>query len=476
MSKRRKYVVTYHLVSVVKVCLCCWPVACVAPLVCSVSVSVSLSLSLSLSLSSLSLSLLLLPSPPFSPPPPPSVRLLPSRDGKDNELRLVWINSDDLQMGRWWFGKARRGLKRTPPFFIPLLPLKGWIPLYSVILGQTDLQRNKGRGGGFRPLRPKLCEALNTATSSLLLPPPPSSSLLLLLPPPLPSLPPSLPTPFLPPSSLLPLPSSLFPPSSSPLPPPSSLRPPPSSLLPPLLPPPSSLLSSLPLLPPPPSCSQPPLPPSSSLLPLPAPSLLSALPPPPKALKDGHGTTARAIRHARAPAGFAGELKDGHGTTARAIRHARSPQRVRRRAQGWARHQRERSDTPDPRRGFAGELKDGHGTTARAIRHARSPQRVRRRAQGWARHHSESDPTRPIPAEGSPASSRMGTAPQRERSDTPDPRRGFAGELKDGHGTTARAIRHARSPQRVRRRAQGWARHHSESAPTRPIPAAGSSR
>ena len=157
--------------------------------------------------------------------------------------------------------------------------------------------------------------------------------------------------------------------------------------------------------------------------------------------------------------------------------------------------QRERSDTPDPCRGFAGEVKDGHGTTARAIRHARSPQRVRRRAQGWARHHSESDPTRPMPAEGSPASSRMGTAPQRERSDTPDPRKGFAGELKDGHGTTARAIRHARSPQRVRRRArmgtattarairharspqrvrrraQGWARRHSESDPTRPIPA-----
>ena len=135
--------------------------------------------------------------------------------------------------------------------------------------------------------------------------------------------------------------------------------------------------------------------------------------------------------------------------------------------------QRERSDTPDPRRGFAGELKDGHGTTARAIRHARSPQRVRRRAQGWARHHSESDPTRPIPAEGSPASSRMGTAPQRERSDTPDPRRGFAGELKDGHGTTARAIRHARSPQRVRRRAQGWARHHSGERSDTPDPRRG---
>ena len=143
--------------------------------------------------------------------------------------------------------------------------------------------------------------------------------------------------------------------------------------------------------------------------------------------------------------GFAGELKDSHGTTARALRHARSPQRVHRRAQGFARHHTdprrgfagERSDTPDPRRGFAGELKDSHGTTARALRHARSPQRVHRRAQGFARHHT--DPRRGFAG---------------ERSDTPDPRRGFAGELKDSHGTTARALRHARSPQRVHRRAQ----------------------
>ena len=153
--------------------------------------------------------------------------------------------------------------------------------------------------------------------------------------------------------------------------------------------------------------------------------------------------------------------------------------------------QRERSDTPDPRRGFAGERsdtpdpcrafighgKDAHGTTARALRHARStarmrtaphrsPQKVRRRAirharslrQGCARHHSESAPTRPIPVEGSSATARMRTAPHRS------PQR-----------VRRRAIRHARSPQRVRRRAQGFARHHSESAPTRPIPVEGSS-
>ena len=171
--------------------------------------------------------------------------------------------------------------------------------------------------------------------------------------------------------------------------------------------------------------------------------------------------------------GFTGELKDVHGTTARAIRHARSPQPASSRM--CTAPQRERSDTHDPRRGFTGELKDVHGTTARAIRHARSPQRVHRRAQGCARHHSESDPTRTIPAEGSPASSRMCTAPQRERSDTHDPRRGFTGELKDVHGTTARAIRHARSPQRVHRSVRSFARHHSESDPTRPIPAEGSS-
>ena len=121
--------------------------------------------------------------------------------------------------------------------------------------------------------------------------------------------------------------------------------------------------------------------------------------------------------------GFLGELKDAHGTTARALRHARSPQRVHRSTAGWARRHSESAPTrPIPVTGFLGELKDAHGTTARALRHARSPQRVHRSTAGWARHHSESAPTRAIPVEGSSASSRMGTAPQRERSDTPDPR------------------------------------------------------
>ena len=42
--------------------------------------------------------------------------------------------------------------------------------------------------------------------------------------------------------------------------------------------------------------------------------------------------------------------------------------------------------------------------------------------------HSESDPTRAIPAEGSSASVQIRMAPQRERSDTHDPRRGFVGQ------------------------------------------------
>ena len=43
------------------------------------------------------------------------------------------------------------------------------------------------------------------------------------------------------------------------------------------------------------------------------------------------------------------------------------------------------------------------------------------------------------------------------------------------HGATARALRHARSPQRVRRDQEEFARRHSESASTRTIPAEGSS-
>ena len=91
----------------------------------------------------------------------------------------------------------------------------------------------------------------------------------------------------------------------------------------------------------------------------------------------------------------------------------------------------------------------------------------------FARRHSESASTRRISAEGSPRSRQIRTAPQRERFDTHDPRRGFIGLKTNSHGATARALRHARSPQRVRRAQDKFARRHSESASTRTISAEG---
>ena len=104
-----------------------------------------------------------------------------------------------------------------------------------------------------------------------------------------------------------------------------------------------------------------------------------------------------------------------------------------------------------------------------------TPQRVHRAQDRCARRHSESDPTRTTPAEGSSGSRQIRTAPQRERFDTQDLRRGFAKVKTNSHGATARALRHARSPQRVRRAQDKFARRHSESASTRTIPAEGSS-
>ena len=57
--------------------------------------------------------------------------------------------------------------------------------------------------------------------------------------------------------------------------------------------------------------------------------------------------------------------------------------------------------------------------------------------------------TRRISAEGSPSSRQVRTAPQRERFDTQDLRRGFTELNTNSHGAAARALRHARSRQRV---------------------------
>ena len=112
--------------------------------------------------------------------------------------------------------------------------------------------------------------------------------------------------------------------------------------------------------------------------------------------------------------------------------------------------QRQRFDTHDLRRGFTAVKTNSHGATATALRHARSPQRVCRGQDKFARRHSESASTRTISAEGSSGSRQIRTGPQRERSDTHDLRRGFAEVKTNSHGATARALRHTRSPQRVR--------------------------
>ena len=72
--------------------------------------------------------------------------------------------------------------------------------------------------------------------------------------------------------------------------------------------------------------------------------------------------------------------------------------------------QRERFDTHDLRRRFAALKPNSHGATARALQHARSP--------------CESSSTRTISAEASARPRQLRTAPQRERFDTRDLRRG----------------------------------------------------
>ena len=110
------------------------------------------------------------------------------------------------------------------------------------------------------------------------------------------------------------------------------------------------------------------------------------------------------------------------------------------------------------------------------MRRAPSPQRVRIRDSKLARRHNGSDSTRTIPAEGSNPSFKIRTAPQRERCDAHDPRRGLESELQNSHGATTGAMRRARSPQRVRIRASKFARRHNGSDAKLTKPAEGALR
>ena len=71
----------------------------------------------------------------------------------------------------------------------------------------------------------------------------------------------------------------------------------------------------------------------------------------------------------------------------------------------------------------------------------------------------------------SQSTSKIRTAPQQQRFDAHETRRGFAGRRGDSRGATTRTTRHAGSPQRSRRRALKFARRHNESDSTCTIPA-----
>ena len=120
-----------------------------------------------------------------------------------------------------------------------------------------------------------------------------------------------------------------------------------------------------------------------------------------------------------------------------------------------------------------GESNPRHCESRRA--HHETTSRSRFASKKIARRHSESASTRTISVEGSSGSRQIRTAPQRERFDTHDLRRGFVALKTNSYGA-ARALRHARSPQRVHRAQDKFARRHSESASTRTISAEGSPR
>ena len=92
----------------------------------------------------------------------------------------------------------------------------------------------------------------------------------------------------------------------------------------------------------------------------------------------------------------------------------------------------------------------------------RASQQERRDRRDLRRGHIRTVPQQERLAEGSPSSRHIRAAPQRESA------------ISQQNGATARALRHARSPQRVRRAQDTFARRHSESASTRPISAKGS--
>ena len=194
-----------------------------------------------------------------------------------------------------------------------------------------------------------------------------------------------------------------------------------------------------------------------------------------------------------------------HGATAGALRHARSPQRVSWSQNTFVRRQSESASRRSAR--VAGPEALLHGATATALRHSGSPKRFLRAQHAFARRHNKSASRRSghICTAAHPESlslRRFCTAPQRQRFDTRDLRKGspsskhiraapqrkcFTEIRTHLHGGTARvaepeALSHSHSDSastraisaRVRRAQNTFARRHSESSSTLGISKEGS--
>ena len=83
--------------------------------------------------------------------------------------------------------------------------------------------------------------------------------------------------------------------------------------------------------------------------------------------------------------------------------------------------------------------------------HAQTAEKIARGISELALRHNESDLTGRKRQEGCAIHLKIGTAPQRERSDRPKVTRGLRERSQNSRSATTRAIRHAKSDKRVAR-------------------------
>ena len=121
------------------------------------------------------------------------------------------------------------------------------------------------------------------------------------------------------------------------------------------------------------------------------------------------------------------DYEQHHEDAPRASVATRRKPRERRHFREFARRtMRQRGYPPKTAIRFEIHVQISHSATTGAIRHTRNPQRVRRTAVRFTRRHDRSDSTRTKPAGCWQTTLKIRMAPQRERFDTHDPRRGFA--------------------------------------------------